>query len=561
MRALLSSLLLTTALPAFADTFELDTDVTAALITGNGGVVTYSSEVALTPGRHTLITFLPNIKYAETVLETRFSDPSSVRIISQSSTQEFAKPIHHEPSEQEKAAKTALQNAIASQRTFEQEYETKQAELSATRLQLKLLQVTAETGFGTPDNGLNAEQLVAVASALADTSKQATLALANAKTELLSMEPKRKELQKNVDKAQADLNAVSPEGYSELVQVTTQIEVSKAQNATVEIDNLERASWSPTYTAELTQDGSTGKLSLHREAIVSIGEAGIKPLDVWGAVDITLSTASLSDQTDTYIPRSDIKRLIDANQLRKSKSVSATYERAEDQLAGVEEPMVLEIQEESSSNGVSFAGQTLLFSLGGKNSIDWTTETSAFNIDTLTFDLDLYAMANATRDQNAFLYTDLKNETGGVILAGPMELHRDGTLIGSTYLPQLVPNQDEPIGLGPLYGIQVKRDTLNVEEGDSGFISSKSEVNRESRTTLISSLSYDMPTKLLDVIPTSENEDLVIRMNASPRPTDENRDGKRGVLVWEFDLRAGDTETVNFGYQMKWPSGKVPVSK
>ena len=561
MRALMSALLLTTALPAFADTFELNTDVTAALITGNGGVVTYSADVALTPGRHTLIAFVPSLGYQETVLATRIGDPATVRVISQSSTTEFAKPIARAPSSAETAAQGALDAARSAQRAFEQTYEAKQAELAAAQTQLKLMQVTAETGFGTPDIGLNAEQLIAVATALGETTKQASLAVASVKTDLLAMAPKRQALQKDVDHAQSILNALTPSQHGELAQVTTQIEVSTAQTAKVEIDNLEDARWSPTYTAELAQDGANGKLLLHREALVSVGRAGSKPLDVWGAVDITLSTANLSERTDTYIPYPNIQTLIDANRLRKTKSISGSYSTLDLSQDEARSPEPVAESVELESNGVSFAGQTLLFTLGGKSNIDWATESSSFNIDTLTFDLDLYAMANAANDQTAFLYTDLKNETGGVLLAGPVTLHRDGTLIGQTNLPQLVPNQDEPIGLGPLYGVQLKRDTLSVEEGDSGFITAKSEVNRSYRTTLTSSLSYDMPVKLLDVIPTSENEDLVIRMNASPRPTDENRDGKRGVLVWEFDLASGGTETVNFGYQMKWPSGQTPIQK
>lgn len=559
MRPLLASLLLTTALPAFADTFELDTDVTAALITGNGGVVTYSADVALTPGRHTLISFLPATNYQDTVLDTRIGDPASVRIVAQSTTTEFAKPIRREPSAAETAAQDAFETAQAAQRAFEQSYEVKQAEVTAAQTQLKLLSVTAQNGFGTPENGINAEQLVAVATALAETTKAASLALATARTDLLAMEPQREQLRKDVQHAADVLSALKPQAHQDLVQITTQIDVTAAQTATVEFDNLEPAYWSPTYTAELTQDGTDGTLLLHREATVSVGRAGVKPLDAWGAVDITLSTASLSDRTDTRIPWPDIQTLIDESKLQKRKSVSgASYSRM---AADAAEPMVLSLEVAETTNTTSFAGQTLLFTLGGKNSIDWSTESSSFTIDTLTFDVDLYAMANAATEENAFLYTDLKNETGGVLLAGPVELHRDGTLIGQTNLPKLVPNQDEPIGLGPLYGIQIKRDTLSVEEGDSGFITAKSEVNRSYRTTLISSLSYDMPTKLLDVIPTSENEDLVIRMDASPRPSDENRDGKRGVLVWDIDLGAGDAEVVNFGYQMKWPSGQIPINK
>ena len=559
MRPILASLLLTTALPAFADTYTLETDIARALITGSGGVVTYTADVALTPGRHTLIAYVPGNQYDAFVLDTRFGDPSSVRIISQAVAHEFSKPIERAPSAEEVAAENALNAAKTIQRTFEQTVEAKQAELTAAETQLELMKVTANAGFGSSDAGLSAEQVLAVANALGDITKQAAIAHAKAKTELMQMSVKRRDLQDDVDFAQKTLDALRPQGHVELVQVTTEIEVSTAQNTTIEIDNGETAYWSPTYTAELTQDGTKGTLLLHRKANVSIGRAGLKPLDEWDGVDITLSTANLSERTDTYIPYPQLRTLVDATRLRKSKSVSG-YSASESILRADAPEPVVELNEESAGVSVAFAGQTLLFNLGDSN-VDWTTQTSSFNIDTLTFDLDLYAMANAAQDQNAFLYTDLKNETGGVLLAGPVSLHRDGTPIGQTHLPQLVPNQDKAIGLGPLYGIQIKRDTLSVEEGDSGFISTKSEINRSYRTTLTSSLSYDMPFKLLDVIPTSENEDLVIRMSASPRPTEENRDGKRGVLVWEFDMDAGGTEQVNFAYEMKWPSGQIPVPK
>lgn len=560
MRTLMMGLLLTTALPAFADTFELDTDVTAALITGNGGVVTYTSEVALTPGRHTLVSFLPVAGYRDAVLDTRIGDPASVRIVAQSTTTEFAKPIKRLQSDQEVAAQNAFEDAQRARRVHGEKMDIKDADLKAATTQLNLIKITSNTGFGTPEAGINAEQVIAVTTALGELLKTATVNYTKAKTEYTEMVYEMRRLDEDVKFTKSVWDSLKPENHVDLVQVTTQIEVSAAQTAKVEFDNLEPAYWSPAYKAELTQDGAEGKLLLHRKATVQVGRAGVKPLDAWDAVDITLSTANLSDRTDTRIPWPDIQTLIDESRLQKRKSINgASYSRM---ASDAEEPVVESVElYEESPNSTSFAGQTLLFTIGGKSSIDWSTESSSFNIDTLSFDVDLYAMANAATEKNAFLYTDLKNDTGGVLLSGPVKLHRDGTLIGNTYLPQLVPNQDEPVGLGPLYGVQIKRDTLSVEEGDSGFISSKSEINREYRTTIISSLSYDMPTKLLDVIPTSENEDLVIRMNASPRPTDENRKGKRGVLVWDMDLGAGDTEVVTFGYQMKWPSGQVPVQK
>lgn len=558
MKPLLAALLATTALPVFADTYELDTKVTDALITGQGGVVTYSAPLSLTPGLHTLTANLPFDGYQNAVVDVRFDGATGIRVVSQSSASNHANPIRQVASAKLQAAQDALDAALATQRTFEESYEAKQAAVTAAEFQVELARSTAKAGFGKQSDALQADQIASVAAAIADITRTAQQVIAKTRTELAAMDPKRKDLRQDVDHAEQVVKSLEPASYEQVQQFTTQIEVTQAQDVTVEIDNLQAAYWQPTYSADLAQTGATGTLQLHRTAVVSVAREGEKPLHDWEDVNITLSTADLQDRTSTNIPYPQLQRLVDEVQMRKSASMRS--ENVSGAAIRLDEPVPAPMAEMNDQNtGPSFAGQTLLFELGSGHSIDWTTSSTTFNIDTLTFPVDLYAMANAAQDTNAFLYTDLKNETGGILLEGQVKLTRDGTTIGTTYLPRLSPNQTEPIGLGPLYGIRLQRDTLNVEQGDSGFITSKSEMEQSYKTTLFSALDYDMPVQLLDVIPTSEDEDLVIRMQARPTPDETNRKGKRGVLVWSLDLAAGTTKDVTFGYQMKWPSGKVPV--
>lgn len=558
MKPLLAALLATTALPAFAETFTLDTKVTEALITGQGGVVTYAAPLSLTPGLHTLVATLPFDGYSNAVLDVRFGDATGVRVVSQASTTSHATPIRHVASAKLQAAQDALDAALAAQRSFEQSYETKQSAIAAAELQIELANSTAKAGFGKQTEALQADQIAAVAAALSDITRNAQQTIAQTRTELAAMDPKRQDLREDVAHAAEVVKALEPASYEQVQQVTTQIEVTQAQDVTVEFDNLQAAYWQPSYSADLTQTDATGTLQLHRTAVVSLSREGEKPLHDWTDVAITLSTANLQDRTNTNIPYPQLKRLVDEVEMRKSVSARSDY--GSSVTMRVAEPVPAPMAEASDqSTGADFAGQTLLFNLGGGHSIDWTTASTTFNIDTLTFPVDLYAMANAAQDTNAFLYTDLKNDTGGILLEGQVKLTRDGTTIGTTYLPRLSPNQTEPIGLGPLYGIRLQRDTLNVAQGDSGFITSKSEVEQSYKTTLFSALDYDMPLRLLDVIPTSEDDDLVVRLQARPTPDETNRKGQRGVLVWNLDLAAGATQEVTFGYQMKWPSGKIPV--
>ena len=125
MRTLLSALLLTTAIPAFADTISLNTDVTAALITGQGGVVTYSAVATLPAGRHTLIAHLPDSRYGEGPLDINFAEATGIRILSQTTATQFAEPLHRDEPAALQTAIKALDTAKATLRRFEETVETK----------------------------------------------------------------------------------------------------------------------------------------------------------------------------------------------------------------------------------------------------------------------------------------------------------------------------------------------------------------------------------------------------------------------------------------------------
>ncbi|GGA19212.1 DUF4139 domain-containing protein [Neptunicoccus cionae] len=559
MKPILAALFATTALPAFADTIVLKTEVTEALITGQGGIITYSAPVTLTPGTHSLIAYLPVSGYENAVPEVQFGGADGIRVISQSAANFHAPPIRRTPSAGLQVAIDARNQAQAALRAFEERYEENQASLLAAELKLTLVRSTAETGLAGQRDAIQADQLTAVADAIGETARAAQQRIAAIKTELASMEPERTVLQEDLAHAQEIVERLQPRSHEQIRQITTRIEVTAAQAVTVEYDNLQPAYWQPTYAADLTQAGAKGTLELRRSAKVSVSREGEKPFHSWDDVKITLSTANLRDSTGTVIPYPDLKRLVDEVKARKSGSVGADYETNVMRLDAPAPAPMVEAAEQPA--GANFAGQTLLFDLGDGHSMDWSAATSTFNIDTLVFSADLYGMANAARDENAFLYTDLENDTGGILLAGQVDLSRDGTPIGTTYLPRLSPNQTEPIGLGPLYGIRLQRDVLGVAEGDSGFITSRSEINQSYKTTLFSALDYNMPVKLLDVVPTSEDDDLNIRLQATPAPDELNRNGKRGVLVWDLELEAGTSQDVLFGYQMKWPVGKMPVPR
>ncbi len=158
--------------------------------------------------------------------------------------------------------------------------------------------------------------------------------------------------------------------------------------------------------------------------------------------------------------------------------------------------------------------------------------------------------------QIAFLIAKLKNTSGGPLLPGSIQIFRDGVYIGQGNMPAIGIGEEIELSLGEYDGIEMRRDVAEKIDGDVGIISSSNRQVLRHRTTIASHLTFDLPVRVLDSIPVSEQEDLKINIQAQPKPTEIDVDGNRGVMAWQFALPAGQSRQIEFGYEALWPSDK-----
>lgn len=542
-------------LPAFADTFAVSPKVASALVTGQGGVVTYAADLAIPEGRHQVTLRLPSTDALNGVTGIRL--PDGLQLVAQTFAQSRAAPPLRVLSDRQQAARDARIAAERDLAAHERRKAGLEAQISAADLRVTLAQQTAQSGL-SGENPPTAEELTAMATALAELVRDASDEIARLTPQLLTLEPETARLEKALIQAQAAEAALIADAVQPSGLLTLTVNADTPVNGPLEVDNVEFVFWNPSYSFDLTHDGAKGSLILQRKAVVSYADpyGGFQePLYPWTNIDLTLTTANLSDRTVTDIPRPQLMRLIDQASRKRLGSTSYSVDRLEAELA--EEPAVTVVDTQS----VNYTGQSVEFSLGSGHSVDPYADQGTFDIDQVNLPVDLFAMANAAQDSHAYLYTELTNQSPGILLAGSGLLKVNGAIIGDIFLPTLLPGQAEPLGLGPLHGIRIDRTTLSVQEGEGGIITSRSEVERNFRTDVTSALGYSIDLRLLDVVPTSENEDLVITSRMRPNPDTERRDGKRGVLEWVLPMDPGQSRTVEFGYRMQWPGDKVPVPK
>ena len=63
--------------------------------------------------------------------------------------------------------------------------------------------------------------------------------------------------------------------------------------------------------------------------------------------------------------------------------------------------------------------------------------------------------------------------------------------------------------------------------------------------------------RMMDLIPYSEQEDLEISHVADVPVTEEDVDGQRGIIAWDFALAAGSKTAVTLTTTLSWPDGMV----
>ena len=124
-------------------------------------------------------------------------------------------------------------------------------------------------------------------------------------------------------------------------------------------------------------------------------------------------------------------------------------------------------------------------------------------------------------------------------------------------LEALAPGAKADLGFGAIEGIRLRRDMPERAEGDRGIITTSTQIE-ESGVLEIENLTGEAwPVRVMDLVPYSEQEDLEISYQADPPVSEENVEGKRGILAWDFDLAPGETKAIMLESLISWPEGKI----
>jgi uncharacterized protein (TIGR02231 family) len=156
----------------------------------------------------------------------------------------------------------------------------------------------------------------------------------------------------------------------------------------------------------------------------------------------------------------------------------------------------------------------------------------------------------------AFVKAHLTNSSDDTFLPGNVNLFRDGDLIGSLHLPQIVSGQEFDLFGGRDDAIRVDRKELVNRTAESGFFNSRRQRARKFQITVQNYRKSPVKLVLYDQLPVSQDNQVTVNQGQiSPKPTEFEKE--TGKLTWKMDLNPNEKKVVELEYAIEWPADKM----
>lgn len=156
---------------------------------------------------------------------------------------------------------------------------------------------------------------------------------------------------------------------------------------------------------------------------------------------------------------------------------------------------------------------------------------------------------------------ELKNPFDAPLLAGPVDVYVDGSLLATTMIEQVDRGGLVRVGLGVEERIRIARNARTSEDS-AGLLGGSTVVEHEISIDLVSSLGREARVEVLERTPVTDEKGLHVELVATratgepPEPYDQVDRGApvRGGLRWRVTLPPGGKTTLLLRYRLTLPS-------
>jgi uncharacterized protein (TIGR02231 family) len=294
-------------------------------------------------------------------------------------------------------------------------------------------------------------------------------------TSLVAVDAKIRDLDRKIEKVQADINALGANQYSTYT-VTVPLETPSPTLLTLDLSyQVTNASWNPIYDARI--DTESAKLD-----VIQYGAVRQSTGEDWSGVTLTLSTAqpqrgtSLPDLTPLWVNMYDPSAYnkigfaggAPASMSNYAASPIAEMVQSEEADSVAQDQMVMrkaiEKKAEFATASITAGGFVSEYKIPGPATITADGTETKVMVGQFATESTLQVHIKPQLSTDAFLVAKAKLKGESPILPGQVSLFRDGAYVGQSTFPLLRPDEEHALYFGTDDQVSVKRKVLKDEK-------------------------------------------------------------------------------------------------
>lgn len=534
---------------ASAEELKAQSNITTATVYSDRASITREAVLDIPAGAHTVsFTGLPTILFADS-LRAEGSASASVKFGAVIYKQVMATQLAAPRARELKDTLETLQDQLALLNVEKRALTTKKDFLGSIGGQAAL-----RTNEEIAEINLKPEQWSGAAQTL-------YTGLMDTMTAEVQLDIKVRALNREIQKAQSELNALNADQYSSY-EVVVPIESDAATRLTIDLSyQVPNASWRPIYDARL--DTETGKLDL-----IQYGSVSQTTGEDWKGVKLVLSTAqpqrgtSLPDLTPFWLDLYSEQQFGSLGGAAMERSMSNSVMSAPAAPAMEMADIATDQRAEPVKKKAEFVaaqietgGFVSEYKIPGPASVTADGTETKLMVGSFKTESLIQVHIKPQLSTDAFLVSKAKLKGESPVLPGQVSLFRDGAYVGQASIPLLRPDEEHVMFFGTDDQVSVKRKVLKDVKSDAGMIVRENTQERRFITEVMNLHTKPVQIVVKETVPTGRNEKIrsEILKDETTGGYEEDSANIKGLLRWEFPLEPKAKKDVKLGWKVNWP--------
>jgi len=378
--------------------------------------------------------------------------------------------------------------------------------------------------------------------------------------EIVDTELAIREAQKKLDVLNRELSNIAVFDRKQQVSIVVDLEVVKSGNLDLKVAyRVAGANWYPIYDARADFAKSVVEL-------VSFGMVKQSSGDVWGDVEMLLSTAQVNISGNMPEVESWFIRPYEPRQVYRAGSQDIQYEALNgvsvQSLGGSELKRSMPLKGIAKQAEYNYAqselkGVSLVYKLLRPATLKPDGSEYKLPVSSQTLKGNFEYSAYPKLSPYAYLVSRVTNAKDQQLLGGRVNIFLEGDFVGQGNIKTTGPDEEFDLYLGVDENVKIKREQLE-KKVDDVFIANIPSPNRKItykfKMTVENYKNKKIKVSLFEAMPISENEKIRVNIiNVSLAPKDKDWKNKKGIWRWEIELEPKAKQEIFYTCSVECP--------